>query len=263
MGFRFFVSVCALAAIAMMSTAPIAAQMPNGQPAFEVASIKPAPPPDFSKHVYFGPRGGPGTDDPTLYTCENCNLSGLVSMAYGMPWYRILNQGSLGDRQYTITATVAPGTTEEQFHLMLQNLLVERFKLELHRDKKEMSMFQLVVLKGGPKFKESAAEPPKDVADQSPKMPPDSGRLPARKWTMERFAKWLEGRAEGPVTDATGLKGEYDFVLWWSFDALDNPDAGPGMFTAIQSQLGLKLEPKKGLVDVLVIDHAEKVPTGN
>jgi len=256
MSLRVLVSVCALAAA-------LAAQTPDGQPAFEVASIKPAPPPDFSKTVFWGPRGGPGTNDPGLYTCERCNLSELIAKAYDIREYRILNIDHSDDHRFMINAKVPADASAEQFRLMLQNLLAERFKLQLHRDKKEMSMFQLVVLKGGPKFKESAEEPDKDVAEKSPKMPPDSGRLPARKWTMDRFAKWLEGRAEGPVTDATGLKGEYDFVLWWSFDALDNPDAGPSMFSALQSQLGLKLEPKKGPVDVLVIDHAEKVPTGN
>lgn len=239
------------------------AQTKDGQPAFEVASIKPSPPPDFSKQVFSGPRGGPGTDDPGLFTCERCNLSELISKAYDIREYRILNIDHSDDHRFLINAKVPADASPEQFRQMLQNLLAERFMLQLHRDKKEMPMFQLVVLKGGPKFKESADEPPKDVAEKSPKMPPDSGRLPARKWTMERFAKWLEFYAEGPVTNATGLKGEYDFVLWWSFDTLDNPDAGPGILTALQLQLGLKLEPRKGPVEVLVIDHAEKIPTGN
>jgi uncharacterized protein (TIGR03435 family) len=97
----------------------------------------------------------------------------------------------------------------------------------------------------------------------SPNIPPGAGITYARKWTMNQLAGHLEFQAKQPVLDATGLKREYDFEAWWSPDTLDNPDVGPGMFAALQSQLGLKLESGKGPVDVVVIDHAEKVPTGN
>lgn len=246
--------------IALLLAAALDAQTPVGQLAFEAASIKPAPPPDFSKTVFFGCRGGPGTDDPTLFACTNTDLSDLISKGYGLPYYRMPNHEAFDKVRFQVNLRTAPGTTAGQFQLMMQNLLAERFKLAVHREMKEMSTFQLLVAKGGPKFKasEADAKPPEE-----PKMPPATIRLPARKWTMDHFADWLSGYAKGPVINATGLAGEYDFVLWWSFDTLDNPDAGPDMFQALQSQLGLKLEAKKGPIEVLVIDHAEKIPTEN
>ncbi len=252
MGYRVLISICAL-------SAALAAQTPNGQPAFEVASIRPG-----ARVIESGMRvwrqGGPGTDDPTLYTCENCSLSDLVEQAYDVASYRLTAAGWMNEERFNVSARIANGVTKEQFRLMLQNLLVERFKLEVHRDKKEMQMHQLVVIKGGPRFKESPEGDTKPPGP--PTLRPGWMWRPVRKETMEQFAKWLEGYAQGPVVDATGLKARYDFELSWSFESLDDPDS-PTLFTALQSQLGLKLESKKGPVEILVIDHSEKVPTGN
>jgi uncharacterized protein (TIGR03435 family) len=258
MGYRFLVSI-GIACAALM-----VAQTPNGHLSFEAASIAVEGPIDYSKPYPSGSKGGPGTADPTTYTCRNCSLADLISEAYQFRSYRMPNRESYESHargNFQIRARVPEGTTHEQFLVMLQNLLVDRFKLVVHREKKELPTYQLVVAKGGHKLTPSAEAPVE--APKRPTQPPDSIQLPARKWTMERFTKWLEFYAAGPVTDATGLKGEYDFLLWWSFDTLDNPDAGPAMFAALQLQLGLKLESKKAPAEVLVIDHAEKSPTEN
>jgi uncharacterized protein (TIGR03435 family) len=180
---------------------------------------------------------------------------------------------------------VAPGATREQFRSMLQNLLAERFGLKLHRERKEWPAYDLVVAKGGPKFKESPtpenAEPP--AFDRSA-LPRDKWGLPVvppgvsatsstsggrfRRYvvreTMAAFASSLAYHLERPVADATGLTGKYNFVLTWTKE-VEPPaeDPLPSLMTALQEQLGLKLESKKGEIEVLVIDHVNKTPTEN
>jgi len=111
-------------------------------------------------------------------------------------------------------------------------------------------------------------------------------RMQASQQTMEQFAGMLSGQLGKPVTDATGLKGKYDFELYWvasgmmgfggrglpvpppeggagAAPVISDPDSGPTLIGAVQEQLGLKLEQKKGPVDIIVIDHIEKVPTEN
>jgi uncharacterized protein (TIGR03435 family) len=173
---------------------------------------------------------------------------------------------------------------------MLQNLLAERFKLTFHREKKEVQAYDLVVAKNGPKLKESPTtqpssddDPEKPVSASTanrdengfPILPP--GRQPMMMAikggyavqrfgdeSMENFAEALAGQLRHPVSDATGLKGKYDFTLNWIMGgALSPENTGPTLFTALQQQLGLRLESKKGTVDVLVVDHIEKSPTEN
>jgi uncharacterized protein (TIGR03435 family) len=210
---------------------------------------------------------------------------------------------------------------------MLQNLLAERFKMTVHREKKEAQVYELTVAKGGPKMTESVEDlAAKDAPDSPPPGPPPGGRDPnpmgadgfpvmpkarpgrpmmfmgrgrarmqATAESMEELAKMLGNQVGKPVTDATGLTGKYDFTLTWdgardifgfggglpmpppppgggaaSGSGGTTPLAGasdtetqPTIFGAVQSQLGLKLEQKKGQVDAIVVDHAEKVPTEN
>ena len=122
----------------------------------------------------------------------------------------------------------------------------------------------------------SARPTPALGADGFPVLPPGPGmatmngraRLQARKETMQRLAGRLANQLGQPVADATGLKGEYDYSLYWVMDstgrdATADVDSGPTLLTAIQDQLGLKLEATKAQIDVLVVDHVEKVPTEN
>ena len=169
---------------------------------------------------------------------------------------------------------------------MLQNLLVERFKLAYHREKKEVPAYGLVVAKGGPKFKESVPAPPPEDSDQPPAKPTPMKRdeagypiLPAGRdstmaimngfasqrfgdATMEDLAMHLGFQLHAPVADATGLKGKYDFSLRWVTDRMPE-ESGPNLLRAVQEQLGLKLEPRKTPIDVVVVDHCEKTPTEN
>ena len=146
----------------------------------------------------------------------------------------------------------------------------------LHHETKEVTAYDLVVAKNGPKLKESPPDPDAPDLDLQPPPPglsPPPGYTGAvamniTKQTAEQLAARLAAFLGLPVTDATGLKGNYDVTMHWSLSASDAPDdtaveSQPTLLQAVQEQLGLKLVPKKGQIDILVIDHIEKVPTEN
>jgi uncharacterized protein (TIGR03435 family) len=263
------------------------AQTPDAKLQFEVASIKPSPPPPGSGRMRVGMRGGPGTDDPTLFTCENYGLAALVILAYDIKDYQYAGPEWTQFTRFTVSAKIPPGTTKEQFRQMLQNLLAERFKLAVHHEKKDMvASYDLVVAKNGPKFKEAVEAPPpaddtrqqpgelKNDANGFPALPHGQGytmaitkgraALHSDKESMPTFAEKLSGQLRQPVTDSTGLKGKYDITMYWITDLRPSADEpGPSIFQALQEQLGLKLESKKSMVDILVVDHIEKTATEN
>ncbi len=142
---------------------------------------------------------------------------------------------------------------------MLQNLLASRFDLTIHREKRELSIYAITVAKGGPRLTKSPSG--------SNGLPTQSGHGTGgegiRRFTnnsMSDFALGMQALLDKPIVDETGLTGRYDFVLKWTPDEsnTNDPNAPPGIFTAVQEQLGLKLEPTKGPTDVLVIDHIER-----
>jgi uncharacterized protein (TIGR03435 family) len=150
---------------------------------------------------------------------------------------------------------------------MLQNLLAERFKLTVHRESRELQTFRLVVAPGGPKLKAHIEGSPLGIDDGSSiknRMPGFYYKIQGK--TVADFAKVVEGQLRKPVTDATGLNATYDFDIWWGPDDLDaNPRAttdAPTIRSAIQS-LGLKLESGKAALEVVVVDHVEKLPIEN
>jgi len=225
---------------------------------FEVASIKPAPPP--------GPRGmtmrvdgGPGTHDPSIFLCENCSLSMLVINCYDLSFHEFSGPAWMESERFTVSAKVPEGTTKEQFRLMKQNLLVERFQLKFHFVKKEMSSYELVVAKNGPKLKEAA-----EGASAGWKMTGGSlSNLHLDSAPLARLASQLSAQMKLPVADATGLAGNFEIDLHWARETESGDAPGPTLFDALQQQLGLKLEKKNGTVDVLTVDHSEKTPTEN
>ncbi len=149
-----------------------------------------------------------------------------------------------------------PKEQSEQRRLMLRALLADRFKLKVHQETKILPLYQLVIAKGGPKLKESHAS--KTTTN-------GIGRLTAQRMTMASLTRILTVVTDRLVVDKTGLTAEYDFDLRWTPDDLQEsageiPEAvsGPSIFTALKEQLGLKLQPAKGPVDILVIDHIER-----
>jgi uncharacterized protein (TIGR03435 family) len=252
-------------------------------PEFEVASVKPSAPLGPQALGRITPvviRGGPGSSDPGLVRFDYIDMYSLVTMAYGIQWIQLSGPDWLRSTRFDINAKVPRGATREQYRLMLQNLLAERFKLVLHHETKEATTYDLVVAKNGPKLKQSEPEPdaPNLGLQPPPPTPPIRGyngavQVHQIRQTTERLAATVASQLGVPVTDNTGLKGIYDISLHWSgtgvnLPASDAPDdtaveSQPTLLQAVQEQLGLKLVPRKGQIDVLVIDHIEKVPTEN
>jgi uncharacterized protein (TIGR03435 family) len=257
-------------------------------PAFEVASVKPAPPPSGGG-LSISSDGGPGTSRPERYTAENLDFAGFVMYAYDIKRFQISGPDWIRTERYNVNAIVPPHATKEDFRGMLQNLLAERFGLKVHWETREMPIYELAIAKGGPKLAPTGLPRSAKGPDGFPQL--GEGTAPvmlmmstkdgpaismrAHDETAAGIASSLSHQVNLPVRDATGLKGRYDFTLFWlirpnrpsmsaaSTDptATPEPDApGATLFEAIQQQLGLKLEPKRGPVPVLVIDRAEKKP---
>jgi len=130
---------------------------------FEAASIKPSPPPTEVGDMFEGGcRGWPLTSDPGPFTCENISLRGLILMAYKVAPVQLSAPDWVPWTRFDLRATVPAGTIREQLPLIFQGLLEDRFKLKVHRETREMPRYELVIAKGGPKFKESAAVAAKD-----------------------------------------------------------------------------------------------------
>lgn len=273
--------------IALAGVSPLRAQ------SFEVASVRRAASPPAGAGVRDSARGGPGTSDPGQVTYTNLRLKDLLLTAYGLKDYQISGPGWLDSERYDIAAKIPAGTNQEEFARMLQNLLTERFKLKLHRESRELLLYELAIAKNGPGLKPAATDPNAAPAPPAvPGSPPALGtngfprvqpghsatvvadgriRLAARKVPVAKLADLLANQLGRPVVNRTGLTGDYDYTLEFSPEGLArgtsaaaaaDPDV-PSLPTAVQKQLGLKLERKKGPVEVLVVDHAEQTPTEN
>jgi uncharacterized protein (TIGR03435 family) len=234
--------------------------------AFEVATIKPAVIDQLGHYIKM--------QSAHRLVVKSNTLTGLITAAYNLP-IRTISGGPawVGSDHFDIVA-IAPGDVrpnlDEQMS-MLRKLLADRFKLTFHREPKEFSIYALTVAKGGSKLKESAV-----AADASPEGPPpliftvwpEVVRLPGRNATVAELASAFQrGALDRPVVDRTGLSGRYDFDLEWTPDETQFEGMGlrgtpestkPDLFTAIQQQLGLRLEATKGPIETLVIDQVER-----
>jgi uncharacterized protein (TIGR03435 family) len=237
----------------------------DANPSFEVSTVKPSKPDTPGRAITIRGR---------IFTTFNTTLSSLVTFAYGIHPRQITGAPEWVEREkYDVTAQPdgEGQPNEKQWRSMLQKLLADRFKLSFHREKRELPVYALVVDKNGSKLTKN---------DSDPNGLPGLffrglGVLPARNATMVDFAGLLQTAVlDRPVVDQTGLAGRFDFTLTWTpdetqFGALGikvppPPDGAtaPGLFTAVQEQLGLKLDSTKAPVDVLVVDRVEK-PTEN
>jgi uncharacterized protein (TIGR03435 family) len=232
----------------------------DADPAFEVAAIKLSDPNRPGRRL-FSIRG-------TEVTAVYATVSDLIAFAYGVHAAQISGAPAwIESDKFDITGkSEGDGQPNpNQLKTMLQKLLADRFQLTLHRDKKQLTVYAL--RNNGPKLTLSEAASP------IPNLIFRAGNWPVRNATMEEFAGVMQAHLDRPVVDQTGLKGRFDFQLQWTPD--ETPSASPGrlgeppkpperadslpdLFTAIQQQLGLKLESTKAQVDVLVIDKVEK-----
>ena len=225
---------------------------PDASQSFEVASVRPAP----ADHGYtsISPSGA------AQFTANNVSMMVLVEMAYGVNGNQISASPSWFDSDlYDIAAKPEGdiGLSYEQMRPMLQQLLKQRFQLAVHREKKDVPGYVLVVAKSGPKLqagKESSAG-----------LYILQDGLQGPSMSMATLAGMLASPVGRPVIDKTGLTGNYDIKLSYAPVAADasTDSTLPSIFTAVQEQLGLKLEGQKVPVDFVVIDHAEKVPSDN
>ena len=219
-------------------------------------------------------HGGPGSSDPGLARLENIDLTSLMTMAFGVKRYQVSGPDWMASTRFDISARVPAGATVDQYQVMLQNLLSRRFELSLHYEPEEIQTYDLVVGKNGPKMK--AAEPDPESSDglqpPAPRAGPPPGyhgpvNLNIPKISMERLAGLLSGLLGQPISDSTGLKGNYEVKLRALVGS--NPPGGaaenapPALFDAVQEQLGLRLLPVKRVADVLVVDRIDKTPTEN
>jgi uncharacterized protein (TIGR03435 family) len=264
------ITIAALIVSASGILAQTPSQTPSPRPkfnAFEVATIKPVEPADKSPR-YIKMEG------PHRFVEKYYTLKLLIAAAYDLNPKTISGGPSWVDSDHYDILALTPGeirpSHDEQMS-MLRNLLTDRFKLTFHREQKDFSIFELEVAKNGPKLKKSTAAPDDPTALIST-VYPQRIMLPARNASMGDFTSLLQrALLDRPVVDKTGLTGKYDFDLEWAPDnsqfggdvgsaSSDAPSAP--FFTAIQQQLGLKLEATRGPVEALVVDHAEP-PSAN
>jgi len=244
------------------------AQTPK--PAFEVASVKVAPPmsPEMGMMVEI-------SDDPGMVEYKNVNLRMLLINAFGVKDYQVSGPDWLNSDRYIITAKTPSNTTRAQVHLMLQSLLADRFKLQFHNEKKELPVYALLVAKNGPKLK------PSTTSEDDSSMRMGRGTMQAQGMSLSQLSNALSRLIARPVLDMTEQTGRYDFGLEFAPDpgmgnamvkmaaeaarTGDAPDvmSRPSIFTALQEQLGLKLDARKAPIDIMVIDHAQRIPTEN
>lgn len=275
---------------------PAISTPPTELPKFEVATIKPTKDDDGRIMMMFTPDGT---------SIHGVPIKMLLREAFDLEDDRILGQPSWVKNRYDIEAKVdaedAPKLKDmkiDQRRAMMLPLLQDRFNLKFHRETRELTVYTLVVAKGGLKMKKSATEPPAKADDPKPDGPPrpdpdhpnaplkpgrhslmmnGRGHIESTGTTVTMLVHILSSQLGRTVLDKTGLTGDYDFTLQWTPDDVGMPmggDAGPGkgdvspdaggptLFTALEEQLGLKLESKKTNVDVVVIDHMD-LPSEN
>jgi uncharacterized protein (TIGR03435 family) len=206
------------------------------------------------------------TPSPNGISMINVPLKAVIQWAYHLQPVQITGPGWLDADRYDVVAKAAAAAPEEQLQQMMQTLLAQRFKLAVHRETKEMQAYVVTVAKTGLKIKESAASEG-DMTIQ----PSGEAAATIQRATVSHLADMLSVPLQAPVIDMTGLTGHYDFRIDLSSFLVnldrDHPmginDVIPIFIKAAQQQLGVKIDQKKMPVEMLVVDHAEKVPVEN
>ena len=217
-----------------------------GQSRFEVASIKPS----AGDTSY---ASGLTTSKGRL-TATNVTLKRCIMGAFGVGPNQIAGGPAwLESDRYDIAAKAElPTVSDTELMGMMQTLMAERFKLAIHRENRQIQAYVLELAKKGPKLNKSTAEQASTHSGR--------GSIDAKAMTMTRLAEVLSRQMDLPVVNETGLEGTYDLKLEWNPEPgrPTKTDSEPSIFAAIQEQLGLRLTSRKTLLEVIVIDHAER-----
>jgi uncharacterized protein (TIGR03435 family) len=232
-------------------------QMSKGaDPSFEVAAIKPSSPEETGDGFH---------SDGRHISAENEPVESIMMVAYGVQANQVVGGPPwIADRRFDINglADTEGEPSLEQMQGMYRKLLADRFHLILHHEKRELPVYAVQLVKGGPRLAASTA----DAGGSGDENASDHGGERTVRFSNANIAdfilnmQFMVGR---PMVDQTGLEGRFDFVLRFTPDEANAvANSSPGLFTAVQEQLGLKLEPVKAPVDVLVIDHVE-MPSEN
>jgi uncharacterized protein (TIGR03435 family) len=223
---------------------------------FETASIRPA------ALQQTGSEGSSRSQiqySPDSLTMQNVDLGEMIQWAYGLQQYQVTWNKLLNGTRYDLRAKTAEPVPLNTLRLMLSDLLATRFKLQLHREQKRTSVYELVVAKDGSRLpKDKTSTLPPDYPKQNLPYVVD-GSFVFTNVTIADFAKQLsELRGiDLPVIDRTGIPGVYDITLKSGASAILDPN-GPSLLTLIHEQLGLKLVSAKGPIEVAIIDHVEE-----
>ena len=249
------------------------------RPVFDAASVKPSQSTETAKLI----------SDPGLWSCTNCRLFDLFGYAYKVFEYQLVAPEWTKGARFDIVAKLPAGVKpapfatkpeDDPFALMMQSLLEGRFQIRLHRENREVAIYELRVSKSGHKMQEvkSPGPPPSPGPsvdrDGFPTIPGgdgmrllgERGRMQFRAQAMVHLAHFLSTQVDRPVLDATGLPGRYALTLSWYrpvSSSTGEAPPGPTIFEAVQKQLGLTLFPKKGLVETVVIDSLSQTATAN
>jgi uncharacterized protein (TIGR03435 family) len=235
---------------------PIWPMADDAHPSFAVATVKPHDP-DSSRQG-FNAHGD-------HFTIQSQTVATLVLFAYSIHPRQIVDapDWALGDRYDIDGKTDTEGEPNlRQQQEMIQKLLADRFQLHFHRDKRELAVYAIRIAKGGPKLN------PTVNPDAQPNQHGNNRGTELTQFytstAISDFVLAMQFFLDRPLVDQTGLAGRYDFKIVYTPDELRTADTNnaPGIFTAIQEQLGLKLEPVKAPCDVFVIDSVER-PSAN
>ena len=232
-------------------------------PQFDVISVKPSK--DNGTRVQFTADGMRGTAVTTQFLLFE-GFGGInQNQVIGEPSWSTGDGFDIEAKVAAVDLPTLAKMTFEQRRTMFQQILADRFKLIAHHETRELPIYQLVIGKNGSKLKESAPDDPASTAPRRKGIMfgPGRGEVTATDASLSMVIAPLSRQLGRIIVDKTGLTGRYDFTLAWTPDGVAPSDqSGPDIFTAIQEQLGLKLESTKGPVDVIVIDHIEK-PSAN
>jgi uncharacterized protein (TIGR03435 family) len=229
----------------------------SARPAFEVSAIKRSTSTSNNGGIRFTAGG---------LTAENAPLRFIIAFAYHIRDFQLLGApGWTESERYEISAKSEGKTDPEEIRLMLQALLEDRFRLKIHRGTEQRTAFILSPAKGGIKVRESKADCAALANENSTRGRTcgswfgSGDQFVGTKISMMQLGEWLSNQIEGPVVDRTGFNGTFDVQLRWSTDdQADAANTAPAIFTAVQEQMGIRIESGKGPVETLTIDHVER-----